>query len=343
MKERFWLYFVLELLMVAACCMLGFAGQELIAFVTVCLLFACLLMAKLLAQLLKAPQAVPWVVALALAITAFLFNNTLMLPVIAVLLIELTESPALSTWRLLAVAVTVGVLAVILPQQIPALLVTVFGVVSGFSAQKLLRRLEHAQAELEQKDGRIEFLQAQLEHQRGTISAIEQQGRQAERHRLAARIHDKIGHGVTGSILMLEAAELLLDSDPHNARAHIQTATENLRSSVDDIRSDLREERSGFTGEQVSLRRIERELRDFEREHEGIRTRLKVEGSLEDVPQAVWLCIYQNLLETLTNLLKHSNASSFNVLVSQRNRLVYVEFRDNGGDGKATAGLAGGS
>jgi signal transduction histidine kinase len=142
---------------------------------------------------------------------------------------------------------------------------------------------------------------------------------------------------MTGSILMLEAARLQLDRDPRAARESIEAATENLRESVEEIRRELREERT--VTETIDLVRISAELADFSARHPAIDTGLTTDGVLGQVPQAVWLCVFESLRETLTNLLKHSDANRFRVSVAQRDRLLTVEFSDNG-QGVAVADAA---
>jgi signal transduction histidine kinase len=133
---------------------------------------------------------------------------------------------------------------------------------------------------------------------------------------------------MTGSIIMLEAAQLQMDENPQGARASIEAATENLRESVEEIRRELREERSGEEG--ASLRHIAAKLDEFGVEHPGINIELETDGALDMVPQLVWTCVFESLLETLTNMLRHSNADRFCARVACHNRLVTVEFSDNG-------------
>jgi signal transduction histidine kinase len=45
-----------------------------------------------------------------------------------------------------------------------------------------------------------------------------------ERNRIAARIHDQLGHGISGSIILLEAAMLVMKNNPDKATASISKA-----------------------------------------------------------------------------------------------------------------------
>ena len=44
----------------------------------------------------------------------------------------------------------------------------------------------------------------------------------------------------------------------------------------------------------------------------------------------IWNCIKENLVETLTNTLKHSGADEFSLKISVMNKVIRAEFKDNG-------------
>jgi len=148
-----------------------------------------------------------------------------------------------------------------------------------------------------------------------------------ERNRIAARIHDQIGHGISGSILMLEAAMLIRNDNPEKATASIKKAITNLREGVDDIRMALREERAvRYT---LGKNDIATCLEEFKISY-NIATHLKILGSIELIRFDVWACILDNLKESLTNVLKHSNASEFVLNIEVYKKIVKVEYIDNG-------------
>jgi signal transduction histidine kinase len=327
-RERHWFFFMLEMLILAACLYLGFEGQSVSVLVACSLIGICLLTAKLLVELLQGPVWLVWLSALLCMVALFLYGTDLFLPLAIALLCDVLDKRLELPATLALTLVATALLTLIFPQRLVSLLGVVAAGILAFAGILLLRPLVRMQAELTEKDERLDALQARFESQREAISSIERQSRQAERNRLAARIHDKVGHGVTGSILMLEAAQLQLDTNISSARASIEKATENLRTSVDEIRLELRDERSA--AKQVSLARIVAELDTFSDEHPHVRCELETAGSLDALPQAVWVCIYESLRETLVNLLRHSSADRLHVLISHRNRLVYVEFGDNG-------------
>ena len=337
LKERSWSTFIIELFMAALFLFFGYDEGRINEMIVFALIIVCLLSARLLISLSRSPVWPSWVCAAGCVVAAFLFGQDVFLALCGVLVYNLASDRVGNSTALGITLTTSVLLAIIFPQVPGSLLSLSIGIVLVFMGNVLIRQLGRAREELNNKDERLALLGAQLENQRSTIGTIEQQGRQAERNRIAARIHDKVGHGITGSILILEAARLQMDKDPENAMTNIDKATENLRNSVDEIRRELRDERS--VNDRATLAGIALTLDEFSRDHEGIATEFVTEGlMLEAIPQSVLLCIYECLQEILTNVLKHSDGNRFRLFISLQNRLVYVEFSDNGTGGKAAGG-----
>ena len=210
-------------------------------------------------------------------------------------------------------------------------IIIIAALVLGFSLyiMKLMDRLAKSEKAAEGTAERAEDMRELLGNQRRMVKSTEFVSRLEERNRLAARIHDEIGHGMSGSLLMLEGADLVMDKDPEKARETIRKVTENLRGSVEKIRKVLRDERTD--GADVNLARIEKELTSFEADYPGIKTLLTTEGDMGSVNGQIWTCIYENMTEALTNVLKHSAATQFKVNLKNSGSLVYAEFSDNGG------------
>ena len=71
----------------------------------------------------------------------------------------------------------------------------------------------------------------------------------------------------------------------------------------------------------------------------GIKTELSVEGDTEKVMPQIWGCLRENLTETLTNTVKHSNAGRFEFRIRIYNKIIRAEFYDNGESGDFTKGM----
>lgn len=188
---------------------------------------------------------------------------------------------------------------------------------------------------------RVEYFRELSEDQRKTISAQKERItklqaysgtlREAtaleERSRFSTRIHDKLGHGISGSIILLEGAKLNIRKNPEQAEKTLGAAIENLRGSVDSIRAALREERPIRSS--ASAAELKEMLERFEVDYR-IKTEFSVEGDAEKIPPSVWSCIKENLTESLTNTVKHSNASEFGLKIRVYDKMIRAEFSDNG-------------
>lgn len=148
-----------------------------------------------------------------------------------------------------------------------------------------------------------------------------------ERGRFSARIHDKLGHGISGSIILLEGAKLNVRTNPEQAEKCIETAAENLRGSVDSIREALREERP--LRHIAGIAEINEALEKFSVTYE-IKTDLSIEGDAEKITPQIWICITENLTEAMTNTVKHSEADSFSLKISVYNKIIKAEYCDSG-------------
>lgn len=185
------------------------------------------------------------------------------------------------------------------------------------------------QAGMEQKEA-LAGLQDKLSDMKIYTRTIQETAVMEERNRFAARIHDKLGHNISGSIILLEATKLMLkekQGEEETVQNNLSLVTENLRRGVEDIRAALRQERP--EREQIGIRKIEKALEEFQMVY-GRKTRLETEGELEKISAAVWSCIQQNLGEALTNMLKHSDGTEFLLQIHVMNKAVRVVYADNG-------------
>ena len=120
---------------------------------------------------------------------------------------------------------------------------------------------------------------------------------------------------------------MMLDKDSKRAKEGIEKSIINLREGVDDIRAALKEERP--IKSKLGLNELKMKLEQFKGNH-GIVTSLIEQGNMQGVNIVLWQCIHDNLEEVLTNLLKHSNATAFTLKLVTMNKLLSVEYRDNG-------------
>lgn len=289
--------------------------------------FACVFVLELLLDKLKINKKVIIVTIVITMITCFTFGMELLFPLFVISLVHLLDMTIDSSmyYSILIVAVVLSILIFI--PDIKAVTLT-FLLLSSllFSRLILLKMHKYREVNEEQKETMIE-LNKKIADMRSLTKTIKYSVSLEERNRIAARIHDQLGHGISGSILLLEAAMLIMKDNPEKANSSIQKAIGNLRNGVDEIRASLREERAGRY--LIGINDITTTLEEFKYSYNKS-TVLHTSGDMEMISLEIWACIHDNLKECLTNLLKHSNATEFHLNIEVFKKIIKVEYKDNG-------------
>jgi signal transduction histidine kinase len=148
-----------------------------------------------------------------------------------------------------------------------------------------------------------------------------------ERNKIAQEIHDKLGHSISGSVMQLEAAKLLLEKDGQKSRAIIQNTIEVLRTGMEDIRGTLKNIKP--PSEQLGINKVKLLIEKFKKNN-IINTTLLYNGNLDYINFEQWKVIYENISEALTNAMKYSKAKNVKVSIEVLNKLIKVEIKDDG-------------
>lgn len=148
-----------------------------------------------------------------------------------------------------------------------------------------------------------------------------------ERNCLAQKIHDRVGHTLAGSLIQLEAAAMIMDSDPQKAGAMLDGVINHLKDGIESIRSTLRNIKPA--PEQLGINRLKVVLDEFSLAN-PIKASLSYRGRLDAITNSYWRIITDNVREALTNALKYSSADAVTVGIEVLNRIIKVEIRDNG-------------
>jgi len=148
-----------------------------------------------------------------------------------------------------------------------------------------------------------------------------------ERNSIAQEIHDKVGHAISGSLIQLEAAVLLVDKDKERSKGIMRNVINILREGMENIRATLHNIKP--PAEQLGINRLKSLLDEFTFNN-GIRTSLTYSGNLGCITHMQWKAITDNTVEALTNAVKHSKCTAVSVRVDVLNKIIKAEVRDNG-------------
>jgi signal transduction histidine kinase len=179
-----------------------------------------------------------------------------------------------------------------------------------------------------------------------------------ERLRIARELHDVVAHSMTVVAVQAGFGEYVFEREPEQARAalgNIQHVTREALSDMQRLLGVLRKDGTGQTAAAIGGEPEEGQaaspalrlelapapgLADLDRlvsttAGAGVRVALASTGDRRDVPAAIDQSAFRIVQEALTNVVKHSGASTCQVIVGYERDGLTVEITDPGGDGTA--------
>jgi signal transduction histidine kinase len=194
-----------------------------------------------------------------------------------------------------------------------------FSVTLGIWISKIIEQSRERAALI----GRLEFAQTEL------AEVSRQAGTLTERQRLAGEIHDTLAQGLTSIVMLLQAVDAELDSDPAQARRHVGIATQTAREGLAEARAmvaaltpahldtgPLHEALDRLTG------RLGAEL--------GISARFEVSGAARPLSARAEVVLLRAGQEAMANVRKHAHAREVTVVLSYSEHAVRLDVRDDG-------------
>lgn len=161
----------------------------------------------------------------------------------------------------------------------------------------------------------------------------EKNARLMERENISRNIHNSVGHSITAAIMTLDAADVLYDVNPEEARKRMNDAGERIRGSLDSIRRAVRVLDENTT--KISFGDLKFEMQTII--HEFVMdTSIHVSENYRDFPEEALISHEQAefltgaLQELLTNGVKHGNADEFAVVLIGDTAHIRMLVSDNG-------------
>ena len=138
-----------------------------------------------------------------------------------------------------------------------------------------------------------------------------------ERNRIARDIHDNAGHSITAVIMQTEAAKLLIDVNPEEAKAKVISANIQAKNALDQMRESVH-----LLAGRDSSCSLKEELEEIlAQTMDG--TGVKIRCAIDDVQLA-------GVKECLANGMRHGGASAFYVELSSEAGVLCLTVSDNG-------------
>src|SRR5580658_717160 len=159
-----------------------------------------------------------------------------------------------------------------------------------FLASRLGEAIEQAERLL------VELAQAQGEQERAAALA--------ERQRLAREMHDVLAHSLSGLMLQLEGARLLVTADPGDARLPgiLERAHDLGKSGLDEARRAIGMLRDDDLPGPAGLADLAAQFHQVS----GVPCRFTVSGQAHQLDAEARLALYRVAQEALTNITRHA-------------------------------------
>ena len=178
----------------------------------------------------------------------------------------------------------------------------------------LIRELEATRAELER-----------VNHEAGV---------REERERLAREIHDTLAQGFTSVLMLVQAAEATLDTDPAVTRERLELAARTARENLAEARALIGGDPAAGLPLDAAVKRAAARLG----EELGIATSVAVEGSPQPLSAARQVVTLRVAQEALANIRKHARAGSAAVRLAYGADRLALSVEDDGVGMDGTAG-----
>lgn len=151
----------------------------------------------------------------------------------------------------------------------------------------------------------------------------------AERQRLSGEIHDTIAQGLTSVVMLVQAAEVVLDRDIEQTRHHLRMAGRTARENLAEARALVADlspaQLSGATLPTVLTRLAQR----F-REETGISVDARTADPPDQLPMPVEVVLLRAAQEGLANVRKHAKATAVTIDLAFPRGSVVLTITDNG-------------
>jgi len=163
--------------------------------------------------------------------------------------------------------------------------------------------------------------EAEAAHEQLTITKVFE-----ERNRIARDIHDNAGHSLTTVIMQTEAAKLIIEDNPAEAKNRIISANIQAKNALEQLRESVH-----LLAGRQQIRPLREELGEIIAQTiDGtqIRARYDISEVKTSVEQYRYIC--NTVKELLANGIRHGNATAFYIELKQAGENINLLVSDNG-------------
>jgi len=150
-----------------------------------------------------------------------------------------------------------------------------------------------------------------------------------EKRRIAGELHDAIGGALTGMAIELELLSKTPSLKGKPQEPHFLSIRDQLHKTIDMVQMISYELRPALLDD-LGLTSALRWYVDSFRVRSGIGARLRISLAEERLPEAIEIALFRITQEALTNISRHSKASTVSVTLSKRKANLVLNIKDDG-------------
>jgi signal transduction histidine kinase len=206
-------------------------------------------------------------------------------------------------------------------------LVNLFSITCVIAFHSMQQEIIGLTGRWEKLNNRQKKLEESISYYQAHDASIVRQSKLEERNVLTQKLHDELGHTITGNILRLEAVSVVMDSDAEQAKVLLGESIENLRTGMDSVREILKSTKPDESDYNLSNIQL---LASEVQEKSKIKTEVIYDYGNIEFSSDTWQIIQLNIKEALTNMMKYSGASRCQINFRMLNELYRISIKDNG-------------
>lgn len=166
---------------------------------------------------------------------------------------------------------------------------------------------------------------------------------EVERVAIAREVHDIVAHSISIIAIQSAAADTLIDTKPEAAHEAVGNIRKTSKQALSELRGMINVLRNDAT-DLTPLAPIA-SLPALDEVVERVRV-AGIEVSVDNevtsaIPAPISVSAYRIIQEALTNIMRHSNATSVSISIAERNHYLKLDVRDNGTFSPAKVNLSG--
>jgi signal transduction histidine kinase len=153
--------------------------------------------------------------------------------------------------------------------------------------------------------------------------------REDERIRISRQVHDELGQALTGLKMDLYWLASRLPKQLRAVRDKTKTMSAHIDSTIQTVRRISTELRPGILDDLGLVAALEWQAAEFQKRN-GIKCEVVSEVSEPILEEELNTAFFRIFQESLTNVLRHANATRIDVRLWEQDGNLLVEIRDNG-------------